>query len=181
MIHLDAGNAARRIAVGVKACVGSPRSDMVYAAMLNGQVVRLDATSGKVLAVLGEIGHDNVSLFIDPQETVLWAFCHNGGVWRAVTDHTLIAFSLETSRLLQHISIPGHDVTGHCFLSGMLITAGWSDATLRVWDARQPAPLAVISGSAPFRCVAAARDRIVAGDQKGNVWFLAPMSVASKV
>ena len=177
IIDIDGNNTRRSIADGVKACVGSPRSDSVYTAMLNGQVIRLDATSGKVLAVLGEIRHDRVSLFIDPQETVLWAFCVNSSsIWRGVTDHTLIAFSLDTSRVLQHLSIPGHDVTGHCFLSDVLITAGWSDATLRIWDPHQPAPLAVISGSAPFRCVAAARDRIVAGDQKGNVWFLAPMN-----
>ena len=37
-------------------------------------------------------------------------------------------------------------------------------------------PLATIPGSSPFRCVDAAGDRVVAGDQKGNVWFLAPMS-----
>jgi WD40 repeat protein len=117
-----------------------------------------------------------VGFVIDPQETVLWALCSNSdGVWRAFTDETLIAFSTETSRLIQQVSIPGHDARSNCFLSGMLITAGWSDATLRIWDPHQPTPLAVINGSAPFRCVAAARDRIVAGDQKGNVWFLAPM------
>jgi hypothetical protein len=51
---------------------------------------------------------------------------------------------------------------------------GFHDASC-VWDAHQPMPLAAISGSSPFRCVDAAGDRLVAGDQKGNVWFLAPI------
>jgi WD40 repeat protein len=165
-----------RIAEDVKAFVSSPCTNAVYALMLNGQLVRLDATSGKVLALLGTIKQSHVRLFIDAQETALWALCSNGlRSFGLVTDEALMAFSPETSSLLQETSIQGHDVFGTCFLSGLLITAGWSDATLRVWDAHQSIPLAVIAGSSPFRCVAAAGDRIVAGDQKGNVWFLAPL------
>jgi len=175
-IDLDDGNARRTIADGVRACVGSPRSKSVYALMLNGQLVRLDAMSGAVLSVLGNLQQDNVRLMIDPDETALWALCFNvGDSGQAPTDEVLMAFSPQTSSLAQQANIPGHTVFGTCFLSGMLITAGWSDATLRIWDVNQPMPLTAISGSSPFRCVAAAGDRIVAGDQKGNVWFLAPL------
>jgi WD40 repeat protein len=175
IIDLDNSKARRKIAEGVKACVGSPRSNSVYVLMENGQLCRLDAASGKVQVVLGEVRQDNVRLLIDPQETALWALCGRRDKWAGSTiEHALIAFSPERAGVLEHASIPGHDVFGICFLDGMLITAGW-DATLRVWDAHQPMPLAAISGSAPFRCVDAARDRLIAGDQKGNVWFLAPM------
>jgi WD40 repeat protein len=178
IIDLDRSDVRRRIAEGVKACVGSPRSNAVYALMLNQQLCRFDAASGDVQAVLGEIRQDHVRLLIDPQETALWALCFSGGEGgfsRSPTEEELIAFSpREAPGVLQRASIPGHNVRGICFLSGMLITAGW-DATVRVWDARQPMPLTAISGSAPFRCVDAAVDRLVAGDQKGNVWFLAPM------
>lgn len=95
---------------------------------------------------------------------------------QAPTDEALIAFSPEASGMLQQAGIPGHRVSDTCFLSGMLVTAGWSDATMRIWDAHRPMPLAAISGSSPFRCVDAAGDRLVASDQKGNVWFLGPMS-----
>lgn len=175
IIDLDRSSVHRKIAKGVKACVGSPRSNTVYALMLDGQLCRLDAASGKVRAVLGEIRQENVRLFIDAQETALWALCSTTGkAAQSDIDEALIAFSPEAPGVLQQASVAGHRVFGICFLDGMLITAGW-DATLRVWDAHQPMPLAAISGSSPFRCVDAASDRLVAGDQKGNVWFLAPM------
>jgi hypothetical protein len=37
-------------------------------------------------------------------------------------------------------------------------------------------PHATIAGKSPFRCADAAEDRIVAGDQRDNLWFLAAMS-----
>jgi WD40 repeat protein len=177
IINLDGGD-RKTIAEGVKTCVGSPRNNALYALMANQQLVRLDATSGKVLDVLGEIPQETVRLLIDPQETSLWALCADATFewFSAKTYEVLMAFSPQTSCLVQQTSIPSHDIRDFCFLSGMLITAGWSDATLRVWDAYQPMPLAVIPGASPFRCVDAARDRIVAGDEKGNVWFLAPMT-----
>ena len=177
IIDLDHINAPRIIAKGVKAFVGSPRSNAVYVVMLNGQLDRLDAASGKVLAVLGEIKQERVRLLIDPQETALWALCFNGGegFTRAPTDETLIAFSPQAPGVLQQANVAVHQISDTCFLSGMLVTAIWSGALLCMWDAHQPMPLAVISGSAPFRSVDAAGDRLVAGDQKGNVWFLAPM------
>ena len=146
--------------------------------MLDGQVCRLDAMSGRRLAIIGEIKQGSVSLRIDPRETTLWALCANRGhpiAHQAPTDEMLIAFSLEASGMLQQASIAGHDVGATGFLSDMLVTAGGSDATLRVWDARQPMPLAIIPGSSPFVSVDAAGDRLVAGDEKGNVWFLAPI------
>ena len=175
IIDLDGGEVHRKIADGVKACVGSPRSNTVYALMLDGRLCRLDAASGKEQAVLGEIKQEAVRLFIDAQETALWALCSTTGkAAQSDIDEALIAFSPEAPGVLQQFSIAGHRVFGICFLDGVLITAGW-DATLRMWDAHQPMPVAAISGSSPFRCVDAAGDRLVAGDQKGNVWFLAPM------
>jgi WD40 repeat protein len=175
-MRLDGSKNWSRIAEEVETCVGAPRSNSVYVVRLNGQVVRLDAASGKVLSVLGEIKQKNIQLLIDPEETVLWAYCFSGPEGFGIpTEQTLIAFSLKTSSVMQQISLPGYDAMAFCFLSGMLITAGWSDATLHVWDPHQPEPVATILSASPFRCVAAAGDRIVAGDQKGNVWFLAPM------
>ena len=66
-------------------------------------------------------------------------------------------------------------MAGACFLSGQLITAGWG-ATIRMRDPRGAMPHTTIAGTSPFRCVDAANDRIVAGDQRGNMWFLALMS-----
>ena len=176
IIDLDHSKMRRKIADGVKACVGSPRSNTVYTLMLGGRLCRLDAADGKELAVLGEVKQENVRLFIDPQETTLWALCSPAGKSTySEVDEVLIAFSPETPGMLQQFSIAGHRVFGICFLQGMLISAGW-DSTLRIWDAHQPVAVAAISGSAPFRCVDAAGDRLVAGDQKGNMWFLAPMS-----
>jgi WD40 repeat protein len=178
IVNLNSSEVPIQIAKGVKACVGSPSSHTVFAAMLNGQLCRLDAVSGKTLAVLGEIKQEHVRLLIDRGETTLWAICSNRGprvALQSPTDEVLMAFSPEASSLLQQSGISGHDVRDCCFLSSMLVTSGWSDATLRVWDAHQPMPLTVISGSSPFRCVDAARDRLIAGDQKGNVWFLAPL------
>lgn len=175
IIDLDRSKVHRKIAEGVKACVGSPHSNTVYTLMLDGRLCRLDATTGKEQAVLGEIRQETVRLFIDAQETALWALCSTTGkTMQLGIDEVLIAFSPETPGVLQQASIAGHRVFGICFLDGMLITAGW-DATLRIWSAYQPMPVATISGSSPFRCVDAAGDRLVAGDQKGNVWFLAPM------
>jgi WD40 repeat protein len=176
IIALDQSKKRRKIADGVKACVGSPNSNTVYALMLDGRLCRLDATDGKAQAVLGEVKQEEARLFIDPQETTVWALCSPADkATYSEVEEVLIAFSPETPGILQQFSIAGHRVFGICFLEGMMITAGW-DSTLRVWDARQPVPVAAISGSAPFRCVDVTGDRLVAGDQKGNMWFLAPMN-----
>jgi hypothetical protein len=117
------------------------------------------------------------TLLIDPRETTLWAICAERNFRsqaRTRTNETVVAFGTDGSGIAQRADITGHQLAGWCFLDGMLITAGW-DATIRFWDARQPMPFAAVSGSSPFRCVDAAGDRVVAGDQRGNVWFLAPM------
>ena len=126
--------------------------------------------------MIGELTQEIVRLVVDPGETALWAICRRGHPFTfSYSDEELIAFSPDGSGVLQRFSIPGHEIFDTCFLGDALITAGW-DATIRIWDWRQPTPLAAMSGSAPFRCVSAAADRIVAGDQKGNMWFLAPIS-----
>ena len=176
IIDLDGKKKRRKIADGVKACVGSPRSNSTYAVMLDGRLCRLNAADGKEQALLGQIKQEEVRLFIDPQENTLWAVCSPAGKsTETEVDEVVMAFSLETNSMLQQFDIAGHRIFGICFFQGMLISAGW-DATLRMWDAHQPVPIAAISGSAPFRCVDVAGDRLVAGDQKGNMWFLAPMT-----
>ncbi len=175
IIDLDKTDKRRRIAGGIKACAGSPRTRAVYAVMQDGQLCKLDASSGDRLAVYGEIEQEYVSLMTDPDETALWAIVSSGGQGlQSPRDEAVIAFSLEKPGAREQARIPGHEIFDMCFLDGMLVTAGW-DATVRVWNPSRPMPEAVILGSAPFRCVDAARDRLIAGDQKGNVWFLAPL------
>jgi WD40 repeat protein len=177
IVNLDDPRSRTTIADGVRSCVGSPRSFAVYALMLNKQLCRLDASSGKVQLTLGEITQEHVRLLIDGQEQALWALCHDGGfALQMPTNEVLMAFSLDGSGGLQVAKVPGHDVYGFGFFpDGRLVTAGWADATIRVWGSGQSMEIAAVSGSAPFRCVDVADDRIVAGDQKGNVWFLAPV------
>ena len=108
-------------------------------------------------------------------KTTLWAICteRNAGL-KAPTNEALFAFATGGSGATQRADITGHQIRGWRFLDGTLVTAG-GDATIRFWDRRQATPLAAVSGSSPFYCVDAAGDRVVAGDRKGNVWFLAPM------
>jgi WD40 repeat protein len=166
----------RIVAEGVRACVGSPSRREIYAVLDDRRVCRLDADSGQVLQVLGESSQDAVTLSIDPAETALWEAAERMGrlASDAPDEETLTAYALDGSGVVRQADVSGHQVFGSWFLSGTLITAGW-DGTVRIWDPHQPMPLATVAGSSPFRCVAAARDRIVAGDQRGNVWFLAPM------
>ena len=130
------------------------------------------------MQVLGQLDQDPGQLLVDPQETAVWTVSvEPRNVTSAGDDQQqrIAAFATDGSGLLQQADITGHKVFGSCFLGSTFITAGW-DATLRIWDPHRPMPLATIPGSSPFRCVDAAGDRVVAGDQKGNVWFLAPMS-----
>ena len=178
IIDFDGRKQRRKIADGVKACAGSPRTNSVYAVMPDRRVCRLDAVSGKRLVELGEVTQESVVLVVDPEETALWAVCANRGhplAMQAPTDEMLVAFSPDGFGVLQQAAIAGHDVTGTSFLPGMLVTAGGKDATLRLWDPLQPMPLAVISGWSPFLCLAAAGDRLIAGDERGNVWVMAPL------
>ena len=176
IVNLEGTTSRAIIAEGVRRCVGSPKSYAVYALMPKNWLCRLDARSGEVQAKLGEISQEHVSLFVDGREQALWALCYDGGLaLQAPTNEVLMAFPLDGSGRFEAIKVPGHSVFGTDFLpNGQLVTVGW-DATIRVWDAGQSAAIAAVSGSAPFRCVGVADDRIVAGDQKGNVWFLAPL------
>jgi WD40 repeat protein len=176
VVDLEVADAPRSVATGVLGCVGSPGRFELYALMEDHSVRRLDAATGAVLQVLGTLEHD-VDLLIDPEESAVWA------VSRRQTDQDssqdggrqeLTVFALDGSSAIRRADMTGHQVFGTCFLSGQLITAGW-DATLRVWDPFGGLPYATIAGTSPFRCVDAAKDRIVAGDQRGNLWFLAPM------
>jgi WD40 repeat protein len=179
VIDLDGASRGRRkVAEGIAALAGSPGTRALYVLTAESRICRMDAASGKVTAVLGEVEAGPATLLVDPEETAVWvARTEARAAYRfaAPTNETLAAFASDGSGLVQQADITGHQVFGSCFVSGMLVSAGW-DATVRIWDAHQPMPLATISGSSPFRCVDAAGDRIVAGDQKGNVWFLAPMS-----
>jgi WD40 repeat protein len=177
IIELERPELRRPLAEGVKACVGSPATSSVYALMADGGLCRLDAGSGKVLAIVGTIDDEEVQLHLDPAESALFAVGASGRrvPWAGPARRVLRAFILDSPGEMRQADISDHDVRSTAFLGSRLVTAGWSDATLRVWDAGEPMPLAAISGTAPFRCVSAANDRIVAGDQKGNVWFLASM------
>jgi WD40 repeat protein len=175
VMDLDRTDVRRTVAEGVRAFAGSPTDYAIYVVAQDGRVCRLAAESGEVSRTLGEVEHETVTLKVDAQESALWAICRNGGEWwQAPIDEALIAFPIDDSGIAPRADITGHQLFDSCFLSGRLITAGW-DATIRIWDPRGPMPFATISGSAPFRCVDAAQDRVVAGDQRGNVWILAPM------
>lgn len=174
----DAARSRRKVTDGIAAFVGSPSTCVLYVLTEDRRLCRLDADSAAIVQVLGQLDQDAGQLLIDPQETAVWTVSvEPRNVTSAEDDQQqrIAAFATDGSGLLQQADITGHKVFGSCFLGSTFITAGW-DATLRIWDPHRPMPLATIPGSSPFRCVDAAGDRIVAGDQKGNVWFLAPMS-----
>jgi WD40 repeat protein len=173
-----ARRSSRKVADGVAAFTGSPGARVLYVLTQDHRICRLDADSGETLQVLGEFDREAGQLLVDPQETAVWALSmERRTVTSAAEDQAqrIAAFATDGTGLLQQADITGHKVFGSCFLGTTFVTAGW-DATLRIWDPRAPMPLATIPGSSAFRCVDAAGDRIVAGDQKGNVWFLAPMA-----
>ena len=157
IIDLAAPAKRRRVANGVRAVVGCPGRRAVYAAMADGNLCRLDADTGAVQARLGELGGAQVHLMVDPQEHVVWAALGPSGRLRGAD--TLIAFgtgSAFDAAELRRADIRGHEVFSACFHGDTLVTAGW-DATVRQWDPREPMPATAIAGSAPFRCVDAAR------------------------
>jgi WD40 repeat protein len=174
----DATHSSRKVTDGIAAITGSPSTRVLYVATQDRRICRLDVDSGAILQVLGELDQDAGQLLVDPEETAVWMVSvepRNVASAQEDQGQRIAAFATDGSGLLQQADITGHKVFGSCFLGSTFVTGGW-DATLRIWDARQPMPLATIPGSSPFRCVDGAGDRIVAGDQKGNVWFLAPMS-----
>lgn len=176
-----ASGTRKRLASGVVKCVGSPKKRAVYVLTFDRGLCCLNADSGEVEEIFGAITDETATLVVDAQERTLWVLASNGRRGfqpQAPTKETIIAFSLDGSGKSTAMDAFGHifEVFAERFFpDGKLITAGW-DGTLRIWDATQTKPIAVISGPAPFRCVDVVADRIVAGDQKGNVWFLAPMA-----
>jgi WD40 repeat protein len=175
IVRLTEPGSRTTIADGVRSCIGSPRADAVYALLYDDRLCRLGASAGEVQAILGEILQKHVSLRIDAETRALWAHCYDGEFPQQPTNEVLLVFPLDGSGGPRVASVRDHNLFGACFLpGGELVTAGW-DATVRVWSPRRSQPTAAVSGSAPFRCVDAAADRIVVGDQKGNVWFLAPL------
>ncbi|GAA2152584.1 hypothetical protein GCM10009826_10990 [Humibacillus xanthopallidus] len=178
VLDLDGVGQSESVASGVLGCVGSPSRFELYALMDDHSVRLLDASTGATLQVLGEVEHADVFLLIDPDESAVWAVRRPtdwSTSWKDRERQDLTVFALDGSGAVRRAEMTGHQVFGTCFLSGQLVTAGW-DATLRIWDPHGALPCATIAGASPFRCVDAAKDRIVAGDQRGNLWFLAPMA-----
>jgi WD40 repeat protein len=177
IVDLKRPGAPRLIAEGIRSCIGSPTRGQVYAATTDNRLHRLDAETGELLQTLGELPQVRVRLLVDPQESVLWAIGPEEEPTVLIPysgPESLMAVLLEGSGAMRRADISGHKLVDTCFLSGKLITAGW-DATIRIWDPHAAMPCATVMGSAPFRCVDAAEDRIAAGDQRGNVWVFEPL------
>jgi WD40 repeat protein len=94
-----------------------------------------------------------------PQQPRLHRECGSGDL---VTGHVLATLDGHTDRVTACAVTP----------NGQHVISTSDDRTLKVWDLVSARCLLTHRGDAPFQCVTATADIIVAGDSVGTVWFL---------
>jgi WD40 repeat protein len=93
----------------------------------------------------------------------------------ASADHTLKVWDLDTGRMLRTLEGHSASVNGAAVTQdGKRTISASADNTLKVWDLDTGQLIATFHCDASVRCCACADERrIVAGDQRGRVYFLA--------
>ncbi len=149
---------------GVTACAVTPDGQRLVSAFKSGRLVVWDLAANRVLATLD--GHDAwvraCVVTLDGRRIVSASTDRTLKIWDLVTGHVLATLDGHTDRVTACAVTP----------NGRHVISASDDRTLKVWDLATARCLLTHRGDAPFQCVTATADVIVAGDNIGTVWFL---------
>ena len=131
------------------------------------QIVKIwEVETGRELRTLNDRSHIISGIAVAPDER------------RAVSSswqHKLMLWDLETGKILHWLTGHSNQVNGVALSGdGMWIVSAADDRTVKVWDAETSEAIAEFTCEAQATCCAFAGSRtIVAGDESGQVYFLA--------